>query len=135
LDFILNNLFYVAMAVISGGMLLWQAFSGRGADSISPQEATLLINRADAIVVDVRATDERAGGYIPNSRHIVLDQLEQRLTEIEKYKTRPLIVTCQSGNRSRLACGKLKKHGFEKVFNLAGGLTAWREVGLPVSTK
>ncbi|MBP9714144.1 MAG: rhodanese-like domain-containing protein [Sterolibacterium sp.] len=135
MEFILNNLIYVAMAVISGGMLLWQTFSGSGANQISPQEATLLINRADAIVIDVRATDERANGHIPNSRHIVLDQLEQRLTEIEKYKTRPLIISCQSGMRSRMACGKLKKHGFEKVFNLAGGIAAWREAGLPVTAK
>lgn len=135
LDFVLNNLMYVVLAVGSGGMLLWQTFNGAGVDRVSPQEATLLMNREDALVIDVRDAAEWASGHIPNARHIVLDQLDKHLPEIEKFKARPLIVNCQSGNRSTMACGKLKKHGFEKVFNLSGGISAWREAGLPVTTK
>ena len=135
LDFVLNNLMYVAIAVVSGGMLLWQTFNGAGGNQISPQEATLLMNREDALVIDVRDAAEWATGHIPNARHIALDQLEKQFPEIEKFKTRPLIVNCQSGSRSSTACGKLKKHGFEKVFNLSGGIGAWRDAGLPVTTK
>ena len=135
MDFVLNNIVYVVLAVVSGGMLLWQTFKGTGGNQLSPQQATLLMNREDALVIDVRDANEWASGHIPNARHIVLDQLEKRLSELEKFKARPLIVNCQSGNRSGSACGTLKKHGFEKVFNLAGGIGAWRDAGLPVTTK
>ncbi|MCX7179519.1 MAG: rhodanese-like domain-containing protein [Proteobacteria bacterium] len=130
-----NNLMYVILALTSGGMLLWNLMSNSGGDRVSPMQATLLLNREDALMIDVRETAEWASGHIPNARHIALGQLDKQLSEIEKYKTRPLIVSCQTGNRSSTACGKLKKLGFEKVFNLAGGVAAWREAGLPMTTK
>lgn len=135
LEFVQNNLMYVMLALTSGGMLLWQIVNSGGANRVSPLQATLLLNRDDALVIDVREAGEWASGHIPNARHIALGQLEKRISEIEKFKTRPLIVICQTGNRSSSACGKLKKLGFEKVFNLAGGFAAWREAGLPMTTK
>lgn len=135
LEFLQGNLLYAGLAVTSGGMLAWQTISGAGTRHITPQQATLMINREDAVVIDVRDSKEWAAGHIPNARHIVLDQLEKQLPEIEKLKARPLILNCQMGGRSSTACGILKKHGFEKVFSLAGGIDAWREAGLPVTTK
>lgn len=135
LEFVRNNLIYVALAIVSGGMLLWQTFKGSGGSQVSPQQATLMMNREDALVIDVRDANEWSTGHIPNARHIALNQLEKQLQELGKFKTRPLILNCQSGNRSGAACAILKKHGFEKVFNLAGGIGAWRDAGLPVTTK
>jgi len=135
LEFVQNNLMYVILAVTSGGMLLWQMLSSGGGDRISPLQATLLLNRDDALMIDVREASEWATGHIPNARHIALGQLEKQIHEIEKYKTRPLILSCQTGNRASTACAKLKKQGFEKVFNLAGGVAAWSEAGLPMTTK
>ena len=135
MKFVLDNLFYVAMAAISGGMLLWQTFKGTGANQVSPQEATLLINRADAVILDIRNVDEWGNGHISGARHIALDQLERQIPSLEKLKTHPIIVVCQSGGRSGSACGTLKKHGFEKIFNLSGGLTAWRDAGFPITAK
>ncbi|MBI3523353.1 MAG: rhodanese-like domain-containing protein [Betaproteobacteria bacterium] len=135
MEFVQNNLMYVMLALVSGGMLLWQTVSSSGGNRISPLQATLMLNREDALVIDVRETGEWASGHIPNARHIALGQLEKRLNELEKFKDKPLIVNCQSGNRSSAACSTLKKHGFEKVFNLNGGIGAWREAGLPVTTK
>ncbi|MDD5177405.1 MAG: rhodanese-like domain-containing protein [Sterolibacterium sp.] len=135
MEFVQNNLMYVMLALISGGMLVWQIVNSSGANRVSPLQATLLLNRDDALVIDVREAAEWAAGHIPNSRHIALGQLEKHLGEIEKFKTRPLIISCQTGNRSSSACSKLTKHGFEKVFNLAGGVAAWREAGLPMTTK
>ena len=136
LEFVQNNLMYVMMAVGSGGMLLWQTVRGFGGTAgLSPQQATLLLNREDALVIDVREANEWSAGHIPNARHVPLAQLEKRLSELEKLKDRPLIINCQSGNRSEAACRTLKKHGFEKVYSLAGGIGAWKEAGLPVTTK
>lgn len=135
MEFVQNNLMYVMLALVSGGMLLWQTVTSSGGNRVSPLQATLMLNRDDALVIDVRETAEWSSGHIPNSRHIALGQLEKRLSELEKFKQRPLIVNCQSGNRSSSACGTLKKHGFEKVFNLSGGIGAWRDAGLPVTSK
>ena len=126
---------YVILALASGGMLLWQLVGSSGGNRISPLQATLMLNRDDALVIDVREPAEWATGHIPNARHIALGQLDKHIQEIEKFKSRPLIVSCQTGNRASTACGKLKKLGFEKVFNLSGGVAAWREAGLPMTTK
>lgn len=134
MEFIQQNLMWVMAAVISGAMLIASFLRG-GGKGISVPEATLLINREDALVLDVRETSEWSAGHIVNARHIALGQLDKRLSEIDKYKDRPVIVCCASGNRSSSACGSLKKAGFEKVFNLSGGIGAWTDAGLPVTKK
>lgn len=134
MDFVQQNLMWVILATLSGGMLLAQMMRG-GGNNISVADATLKLNREDAVVIDVRETHEWDRGHIPNARHIALGQLGKRIQEVEKFKTRPIIVVCASGNRSSSACGTLKRAGFEQVFNLSGGIGAWSEAGLPVTTK
>jgi len=134
MEFVQQNLMWIGLAAVSGGMLLWQTFNGAG-DAMTPAAATLLMNREDAVVLDVRETGEWSSGHIAGARHIALGQLGKRMSEIEKFKTRPIIVCCASGNRSSSACGQLKKAGFEKVFNLSGGMSAWLEANLPTTTK
>lgn len=135
MEFIQQNLMWVGLAVVSGGMLLWQTFGGSGGNRISVNEATLLINRQDALVVDVRETAEWSAGHIPNARHIALGHLSKHLSEIDKHKDKPVIMVCASGNRSSAACGVLRKAGFQQVFNLQGGMHAWGDAGLPMTKK
>ena len=135
MEFVQQNMIWVALALVSGGMLLWPMLSGGSSEDLTPAQATLLMNREDALVLDVRETGECTSGHIPGARHITLAQLEKRMSEIEKLKDHPVIICCASGNRSSSACGRLKKGGFEKVFNLAGGISAWREASLPLTTK
>jgi rhodanese-related sulfurtransferase len=135
MEFIQQNMMWVGLAAVSGGMLLWQMFNGTGGSNISVSQATLLINREDAVVVDVRETAEWSAGHIPNARHIALGHLSKHLSEIEKFKDKPVIVVCASGNRSGSGCNVLKKAGFERVFNLAGGVHAWSDAGLPMTKK
>ncbi|MCK9389738.1 MAG: rhodanese-like domain-containing protein [Sulfuritalea sp.] len=135
MEFVQQNMIWVALALVSGGMLLWPMLSGGSSEDLTPAQATLLMNREDALVLDVRETGEWTSGHIPGARHITLAQLEKRMSEIEKLKGHPVIICCASGNRSSSACGRLKRGGFEKVFNLAGGISAWREASLPLTTK
>lgn len=134
MEFVQQNIMWVLLAALSGGMLLVSFLQGGGA-GISVAEATLLINREDALVLDVRETHEWSSGHIPNARHVALGHLDKHISEIEKFKERPVIVCCASGNRSSSACGTLRKAGFQRVFNLNGGIGAWTEAGLPVTTK
>lgn len=134
LDFLQQNMMWVGLAVVSGGMLIWPLIKGSG-DGISPTEATLLLNREDAVVVDVREAAEWNAGHIANAHHIAQAQLAKRMVELEKFKNRPVVVCCASGTRSSLAVATLKGAGFQKVFSLAGGIGAWTDANLPLTTK
>lgn len=133
--FLQQNWFWLLLAAASGGMLFWQLVTGSGGQNVSVHDATLLINREDAVVVDVRESAEWSAGHIPNARHIALGHLATRLPELEKFKDKPVIMVCASGNRSSSGCSVLKKAGFSRVYNLSGGMRAWVEAGLPVSRK
>jgi len=98
-----------------------------------PPQATLLINHENAIVLDVREDKEYAQGHILNSVHIPLSMLSDKIGRLEKYRNRPIIASCMSGNRSGRACSMLKKNGFEKVHNLKGGIIAWQNANLPLT--
>jgi rhodanese-related sulfurtransferase len=128
-----DNILLIAVALVSGGMLLWPAVKrGSGGDSVGTLEATLLMNQQDAAVVDLRDPEEFAKGHIVNARNVPAAQLETRLRELEKLKRRPVILCCERGNRSGSGATLLRKGGFDKVFTLAGGLDAWRQAGLPL---
>jgi len=130
--FVLDNVYIVAVAFVSGGMLLWPLVKRSGAGpSVDTLQATLLMNQQDATLVDVREAEEFAAGHIINARHIPLSQVQARAGEVKKNKSKPVIVYCASGARSGAAVAALKRSGYEQVFNLAGGITAWKQAGLP----
>ena len=135
MEFLQENIIWVAIACVSGGMLLWPLVAGGNVAHLTPAEATLLMNREDALVLDVRETGEWSSGHITGARHITLGQLDKRLSELDKFKEKPIIVVCATGNRSSSACGQLKKHGFGKVYSLGGGVSSLRDANLPLTTK
>jgi rhodanese-related sulfurtransferase len=135
-DFLQQNWHWAALAAASAAILLFDLVRNReGSESLSPVEATLKINRDDALVLDVRTQDEFARGHIVSARHVPLADLDKRLPEFAKYKSKPVILCCQSGARSASALASLKKAGFEQAFNLRGGLQEWERAGQPISRK
>ena len=133
MEFIQQNLLLVLMALGSGGALIPMSMRRPGGGSgVTPTQATLLINREDAQVIDVRGSDEYVSGHLPDSRNIPLEQLEARAGELEKFKDTPVILVCQTGARSSGACKQLEKLGFSKVNNLESGIAGWRSAGLPL---
>ena len=132
MEFINQNILLIGVVVTSAIALVWPMFMGAGGNTVSPAEATLLINREDAQVIDVREADEFAGGHLPDARNLPLAKLAERSGEIEKFKGKPVIVCCASGMRSAKACKELTKLGFANVQSLAGGIDAWVGAGYPV---
>ena len=133
MEFIQQNIYLVAIAIFSGAMLISTTFRNTGgADALSPTQATLLINREDAQVIDVREPAEYAAGHLAESRNIPAGELLDRVSELEKFKDGPIILLCQSGVRSSGACPKLAKLGFAKVHSLSGGIESWVQAGLPI---
>jgi len=135
-QFLQDNWMLAALAVVSGAMLAWSFIGSKlaGVEQADTLKATRLYND-DALVLDVREDKEYAAGHIPKARHIPLGQLAGRIQELEKFKSKPILVTCRSGHRSARACGMLKKAGFETVYNQAGGIIAWERANLPVTQK
>ncbi len=132
MKFIIDNIWLVAIALISGGALLLPTLQRRG-QKVSLLQATQLINQGKTLIVDVRDPAEFAAAHIRDSRNIPLNELPQRINELDKFKSKSVIVLCQSGVRSSKATMQLKKAGFNEVFSLNGGLAAWMAQGLPVT--
>ena len=131
--FIVDNIYLVAVALVSGGMLLWPMVRrGAGGATVNTLEATQLINRKDALVLDVRSEEEFEKGHILNARNIPVSQIEKRVGDIARYKVKPIIVTCESGSRCGPPAAVLRREGFSEVFILSGGNAAWQQAGLPV---
>jgi rhodanese-related sulfurtransferase len=133
MEFVQNNILLIAVAVVSGGMLLWPMLrSGAGGARVDTLVATQLINREDALVLDVREPADYASGHILGAKNVPLAQLQSRAAEFSKHRNKPVIAYCENGNRSGGAVGILKAQGFANVHNLSGGFSAWRQAGLPV---
>ena len=100
MDFIYQNILLIALVVVSGVALVLPMLMGSGANEVNPAAATLLINREDARIIDVRDAEEFAGGHMPDAINIPVAKLAERLAELEKFKDKPLIVCCAAGMRS-----------------------------------
>jgi rhodanese-related sulfurtransferase len=131
--FIIDHFITVAIAVLSGGALLWLSLAPRGRVA-SPLQATQMINRGKSTaVIDVRSADAFAAGHLRDAKHVPLADLGNRIGELDKSKTKTVIVVCQSGARADKAARQFKAAGFEDVYTLDGGVAAWTAAGLPLT--
>jgi rhodanese-related sulfurtransferase len=126
LKFVQNNLLLFAVALVSGAMLLWPVVRrSAGGPSVSTGQATQLINR------------EYDAGHILGAKSVPVSRIQSGTLpgDVAKRKEKPIIVYCETGNRSSAAASALRKQGFSRVHNLSGGISAWRQAGLPVEKK
>src|SRR5271157_5664674 len=134
LQFLQQNWLPLLVMIGSGAMWLWLTLRPRFSPirEIGAIEATQLINRRDALMLDLREPKEYEGGRVPNALHLPQSQLASRAHELEQLTSRPVIAYCDRGQRSRTAATALTRLGFAEVYTLRGGLRAWSEAGLPV---
>jgi rhodanese-related sulfurtransferase len=135
LDFIKQNIGLVLLVAVSGIMVIWPELKKLiygGVNEIGTLDATQLMNRKNAIVLDVRDGTEFASGHIKGARNIPLNELDTRVEELKKFKEKPIIVSCRTGTRSGAAIRALRKHEFAQVFSLKGGVAAWEQASLPL---
>ncbi|MCL4722111.1 MAG: rhodanese-like domain-containing protein, partial [Gammaproteobacteria bacterium] len=123
---LLSGLFVFLLAMLIAGEIR------RGGRGIPPALVGSLVNRENAVVLDIRADSDFRAGHIPASIGIPLDQVQSRVGELERYKGRPVVVVCNMGNSTGPAVQALAKAGHETVYRLEGGITAWRGENLPV---
>ncbi|WP_323142670.1 rhodanese-like domain-containing protein [Massilia phyllosphaerae] len=133
MNFILDHLPTVAVAVISGAALLWTSLTPRGRLA-STMQVTQMINRGKTTaVIDVRTADEFAAGHLRDAKNIPLADLGTRVGELDKAKIKTVIVVDQNGSRAAKAERLLKTAGFADIYSLEGGIAAWTAAGLPVT--
>ena len=132
-QFLIENSWLIATAVISGGLIVWQSVAKGGSNGISPAVVTQLMNHKKAVLVDIRDADAIAqAGALPEAKRIALADLKAKADSLSKNKETPVVVVCQTGQRSGAAATVLKAAGYSQVFTLEGGVAAWVEAGMPV---
>lgn len=102
------------------------------AAAVSPTEAVRLMNDG-AVLVDVRSTNQFKDGHIAGARSLPGDQIAEGAKTLDKFRDKTVITCCDSGITSGAAARKLTELGFKQVYNLRGGLAAWRQDNLPVA--
>lgn len=111
-------------------MSSYDSYSGRDAISVCRQidsgKASELLREHNALMIDVREPHEYAAGRIPDAELIPLRQIAGEIDSLREQAGRPIILSCRSGNRSEVACRYLRDQGIENVYNLSGGVIAWR---------
>lgn len=136
LEFIVQNWYLFLTLVVIVFLLAMDSARNRisGVKRVTATELPQLINHDDAVVIDVCEPNEFRKGHIPGAVNIPLGQIDDNVKKLERYKKagRPLVVSCQSGNRSSRGAAKLRKLEFDKVYTLTGGLAAWQKENLPV---
>lgn len=127
---LLSLAWVVIFLIIVGG---WIKARFSAIRQVSPTELTMLVNRQDGIVVDIRGEEEFKKGHITGARHITASQIsEQKLPGLEKQKDAPIIVVCQAGMSAQKSAAALTNQGFSNVSVLQGGMGAWSGASLPV---
>ncbi len=105
----------------------------RGWHEATPATVTRLINRDNALLVDVSPRTDFEKGHIPGARHVAMEQFDPEHKDLAKVKGMPVVVCCRTGTTSQRAAQRLVKAGFEHVYSLDGGMAAWRQADLPVA--
>ncbi len=103
-----------------------------GSAAVGPQQAVTLINRKDAVVVDVREKKEFEAGHITDAINIPMAKIKQRLSELKKYQSKPVILVCKMGQHSAEAAKVLQEAGHTEVYRLSGGVSEWKSQSLPL---
>jgi len=131
-----NHLMLVSAFLVILALLIWNLISDPGSKgAVDASGAVELINREDALVIDVRPTADFDQGHIVGARNMPMNNFKNQLGQLDKHKDRTVVVGCRSGNQSQMACKILRGAGFSKVYNLRGGMMGWQSANLPMARK
>ena len=134
-------------AFIARHPLLWLALAGltvalvanevaglfRGYKGLRPAGLTALVNRDNALVVDLRPIGDFEKGHIPGSKNVQMSQFYPEHKQLAAARALPVVLVCKAGQTSGGAARRLRKAGFERVYVLDGGIGAWQQDGLPMA--
>lgn len=105
----------------------------RGYKALTPAGLTQLINRDNALLVDLSSQQDFEKGHIPGAKHVAPSQFDPESKDLAKARELPVALVCRTGQASAAAAQRLRKAGFSKVFWLEGGLGAWSQAQMPLA--
>ena len=104
----------------------------RGYKALTPAGLTQVINRDNALLIDVSSIQDYEKGHVPGARHVAMSQFDPESKDLAKARDLPVAIYCKTGQSAGAAAKRLKKGGFSKVYTLDGGLRTWVEAQLPL---
>ena len=131
-EFIVNHWILVTAFCVVLGLLISSLLGGAG--GVSPQQAVMMMNRENARAVDVRPEKDFAAGHILDAVHLPAQALGEAGQRLKGLGEQPLLVYCASGATSAAAVKQIRQAGFERVQQIRGGMAAWQQENLPVTT-
>ncbi len=134
-EFVAENLFLVLMFAGLTVFLLATLVGRftRGYRELTPAELTLMMNRENALVIDMSPIADYQKAHIPGSRHVAPSQFDPENKDLAKVRERPVVVVCRSGTTCGGAAKRLVKAGFSSVHTLGGGIQQWQAAELPLT--
>lgn len=134
IEFSLNNPMLVSAFVILLALIVFNE-SRTASTGVGTAEAVRLMNRDEAIAVDIRDRKTFTQGHITGSINIPTANLDSRIQELEKHKDKKILIVCNTGSSTGVAIAKLQKAGFEQVIRLKGGIMQWQSDSMPMVKK
>ena len=134
LEFLIEQWILVAALLATVIMLILHEARKSG-PSVSPQQAINLVNSEQGVFVDLRDAADYKAGHIVDAINIPNARLGNSLQQLEKYKTRPIVLVCKMGQQAGPAGKQLKANGFDQVYKMTGGMMEWGNLQLPVINK
>ena len=130
--FISQNFIAVTLLLLS--LIALIVYEGRkGGKKLSPGEATRKINKENALVVDLRSSQEFSSGHLAGSINVQEDKLEQHLITKRHSKETPVVLVCKTGVASKKSGISLMKAGYLDINVVSGGMMTWEGNGMPLS--
>jgi rhodanese-related sulfurtransferase len=105
----------------------------RGYKGLQPAGLTALVNRDNALVVDLRPSADFEKGHVPGAKNVQMSQFDPENKQLAAARALPVVLVCKAGQTSGAAAKRLRKAGFEHVYVLDGGIGAWQQAGLPLT--
>lgn len=133
-EFLLANAFWTGVAAVSAGGLLFTLMRD-GAQTMEHGEAVLWVKREKGVFVDMRSTADFARGHIAQSRNIPADEFQNRASDLDRWKDKPVVLVCDRGMHSRRHLRTLSGLGFKHVRAMKGGMAAWSDAQMPLDIK
>jgi len=132
LEFLTQQWILVA-ALVAVVLVLIYHESRKAGPAVSPQKAINLVNNEQGVFVDLRDAKDFKQGHIVDALHIPAAKIDNRLSELEKYKSSPIVLVCKMGQQAGAAGKKLKANGFDQVYKMTGGMMEWGNLQLPTT--
>ncbi|MEP0177011.1 MAG: rhodanese-like domain-containing protein [Paraglaciecola sp.] len=136
IEFVTNHYILSGLFAAISVALVYSIIAGQlsSVKDLGTHEATLLMNKEDAYILDIRSVAEFKKGHVLGSKQIKADLVNKAdFSPLEKLKDKPIIVICAMGMTSKRTAAQMLKAGFENVVTLKGGFNAWQSANLPIT--